>query len=142
MSGDIVNELLDQGLVLGTLAREAEKCSEKYFHMAALACLFILIEQAIKFALYETKGNFHALLRLAKEKKLISAEEFIIINHLRQVRNKMFHESHYAWFNEINGLFYQFSEDETKKEIYDTFSSDCFKIVLKLISTPNQKLTS
>ena len=139
MSGDIVTELLDQDLVLGTLAREAEECSEKNFHMAALACLFILIEQAIKFALNETKGNFHSLLILAKEKNLISAEEFTMINHLRQVRNKMFHESHYAWFNEANGLFYQFSEDETKREIYDTFSRDCFNIVLKLISTPNPK---
>jgi hypothetical protein len=135
MSGDIVNELLARDLVLGTLAREAEECSEDNKNMAALACLFIIIEQAIKFALDKTEGNFYRLLRIAKEKNLISAKEFSIINQIRQIRNKMFHESHYAWFSEKDGILYQFSEDKTKKEIYNAFSDECFKIVLKLLST-------
>lgn len=130
---DIVNELIARDLVLGTLAKEAVECSEENKHMAALACLFVLIEQAIKFGLDVTKGNFFRLLMTAKKKKLISSEDFAVIDKLRNMRNKLLHETHYAWFYEKDGTLYPFSEDETKKEIFDDFSLRCFEIVLKLV---------
>lgn len=95
---DIINELIARDRVLGTLAREATECSEEKKNMAALACLFILVEQAVKFALDKTEGDFSRLLRVAKKEKLISSKDFAIINQLRQIRNKLFRESHYALF--------------------------------------------
>lgn len=130
---NIVNELVARDRVLGTLAKEAIECSEEKKNMAALACLFILVEQAVKFALDRTEGNFYRLLKTAKEEKLLGDEDFSTLNRLREIRNRMFHETHYAWFYEKNGISYPFSEDETKKEIFDDFSGKCFEIVLKLL---------
>jgi hypothetical protein len=130
---DIINKLVARDLVLGTMAREARECSQEGRNMAALACLFILVEQAVKLALDKTEGNFARLLRVAKRKGLLSAEEFVLVDHMREVRNKLFHESHYAWFSEKNGVLYPFSEDETRKAIFDKFSDKCFEIILKLL---------
>jgi hypothetical protein len=55
---DTVNRLIERDLLFGTLAREAEECYEENKGMAALACLFILAEQAIKFAVNKLDGNF------------------------------------------------------------------------------------
>ena len=130
---NIVSKLTARDQVLGTLAKEATECSEENKNMAALACLFILVEQAVKFALNRTEGNFYQLLETAKEEKLISGDDFSVLDRLRQIRNRLFHETHYAWFYEKAGILYPFSEDETKKLIFDDFSGKCFEITLKLL---------
>ena len=130
---NIVNELIARDLVLGTLAKEATECSEENKNMAALACLFILVEQAVKLTLDRTDGVFYQLLKTARKEKLISDKEYSVLDRLRQIRNRMFHETHYAWFYEKEGIFYPFSEDETKQKIFDEFSGICFGIVLKLL---------
>ena len=65
---ETLNEIIAKDLVIGTLAREAVECYEENKNMAALACLFILIEQVIKLSLDQTEGNYYRLLRTAKEK--------------------------------------------------------------------------
>jgi hypothetical protein len=102
--------------------------------MAALACLFILTEQAVKFALEETEGNFRKCLENAKDKNLISEEEFLLMDSLRETRNKLFHEYHHALLWEEEGISYPCSENESRKKIYDTFSERCFEIALRLVS--------
>jgi uncharacterized protein YutE (UPF0331/DUF86 family) len=101
--------------------------------MAALACLFVLVEQAVKLAANRIEGDFHECSRLLREEELISEEEFLTINQLREIRNRMFHESHYAWFVEISGVAYPLSEDETKGKLFAEFSDRCFAAVLKLV---------
>ena len=130
----IVNDILAQDLVLGTLAREAMECYAENKNMAALACLFILVEQAIKFGLERTEGDYYGLLRVARKRQLISDEEFKALDQLREIRNKMFHESQYAWFMESKGIRYPFSEDETKRLMFEIFSETCFKVALKMLS--------
>jgi len=130
----IIDELIAQDLVIGTLAREAKECSHEGKNMAALACLFILAELTVKLALNRTKGNFYQLLETAKEKKLISHEEYSLLDNLRQIRNRFFHETHYAWSYEKGSIAHLFSEDETKKEIFDDFSNAVFQIMLRLLS--------
>ena len=56
---DTANKLLERDLLFGTLAREAEECYKENRGMAALACLFILAEQAIKFAVNKVDGTFN-----------------------------------------------------------------------------------
>lgn len=120
--------------MLGTLAKEAIECSQEDKNMAALACLFILAEQTVKLAMDRTKGNFHQLLIIAKKKGLISNDDFSVLDKLKKIRNKFFHETHYAWSYEKDGIQHLFSEDETKKEIFDDFSDEVFGILLKLFN--------
>lgn len=130
---DLVNELMEKDLLFGTLAREAEECYGENRGMAALACLFILAEQAIKFAVNKVDGNFRQCIEEAKTKRLISDEEFRLLDQLRETRNKFFHEYHYAMFWEEGGILYPFSEDETRMHIYKLYSEPCFRIALRLI---------
>lgn len=87
----------------------------------------------MKLALDKTEGNFYQMLEVAKKKGLISSEDFSVLDSLRQIRNRFFHETHYAWYYEKGGVSYPFSQDETKKEIFNDFSDVVFQIVLKLL---------
>ena len=119
--------------MLGTLARESVECHAESRNMAALTCLFILVEQAIKLALDKMEGNFNQLIIVARERQILSEEEFILLNQVRIIRNIFFHESHNAWFRVKDGIVYPFDEDETKEIIFNEISSECFNIVLRLM---------
>ena len=128
-----INRLLEHDLMLGTLAKEALECHIKRLNTASLACLFIFVEQGLKMCLDKAEGNISQLNLLALKEKKISVEEFTKLDNLREMRNKLFHESHYAWFYEKEGDIYPFSEDVTKEVIFNDFSDDCFNIILKLL---------
>ena len=131
---NIVAKIIKEDRLLGNLAQEAEECYSEDKNMAALACLFILVEQAIKFGLEKTEGNFADLIKEAKENGILSQIEFDMLNDLRKIRNGLFHETHYSWILEEDGVASFFSENETKEKIYALFSTRCFEIVLKMLS--------
>lgn len=130
-----VNEIIARDLFLGDLAREAEACYDNSLYTAANACLFLLIEHAIKHGVGEVDGNFSGLLLKAKKNGIISEQELKILDSVRERRNKMFHECNYMYFEDINGIKYQLSEPDTKKIIYEAFSGQCFSIVKNILST-------
>lgn len=126
-------DIISLDMMLGDLARDAEECYCENKYMAALACLFILSEQTIKMTLDVTEGNFKNLIDNACKECLISKNENDTLHSLREIRNKLFHESHYCYFLELNEIFYPLSEADTKKIIYEMYSDRCFKIIHKLI---------
>lgn len=97
-----------------------------------LAYLFYQ-KQIIKFSIDKIDGNFYRTIIEAKEKELIDDMEFQLLDFLREIRNKIFHESHYPTGLEINGIFWSFSEDETKQLVYEKFSLKIFQLVFKLV---------
>jgi len=129
---NIINEIIARDRVLGDLSYEAELCSSEDKNMASIACLFILAEQALKMGLCQNEGNFCNLIKTAEKNQIISDDDSIILNKLRLIRNKMFHENHYMNFIEIDGIAYPFSENETKKIIYEKLSIKIFDIIMKL----------
>ena len=129
-----VNRIIEQDLVLGTLSREAVECYADNKNVAALSCLFLLMEHSIKRGLAVDDGNFAKSINDAYNQKLISIVEYKMLEELRELRNKMFHENHYAWALEIDGVAYFFSEDSTKRLLFTHFAEDCFETALKLMS--------
>ncbi|MGB8656763.1 MAG: hypothetical protein WCE90_03150 [Candidatus Zixiibacteriota bacterium] len=128
-----INEIIAKDKVLGDLARESKECADENKYMTALACLFLLVEHAINGVLDRSDGSFSQLTREAKEKGLITEDEFIFIEKLRNLRNKLFHKNHYAWHMEIKGILCQFSEDQARKIILEELCDGCYQIVKKLI---------
>lgn len=128
-----VTAIIEKDKMLGDLASEMFQTASHENYFAALSCLCVLMEQAIKLSVERNDGNFAALTKEAKEKDLITENESSLIERLRDCRNKMFHESHYCWNKEKDGILYPFSEDETRKLIYKEFSTPCIKVVLKLL---------
>jgi len=130
---DVVNEIIARDLVFGTMASEAYECIKEKKNMAALASLFILAEHAVKFSVNMVDGLFFNANKKAKDEGLISDQEFLLLDQLRKVRNKIFHENHYANIFKIDDIAYPFSEDETKEKILNMFMEPVLKIVLKLL---------
>jgi hypothetical protein len=130
---DILNKIIERNQLIGTLAVESVQCYNDHYDMAALACLFILVEQTVKFRLNVIEGNYNSLLELAKEEKAITADDLTLLNFLRELRNKMFHEKHYAWSFEVRGIQHFFSEDNTKRLLFSEYAEPCFQIVIRLL---------
>jgi len=130
---NIVGQIAERDRVLGEFCREAEISYENRNYFSALACLFVVSEQGIKFLLNKENGNFGELLVRAKNKKLISHNEFVFLNILRNFRNKLFHGNHYAIGVEIDGKFFPIDEEETKEIIYKRFADKVFKMILNII---------
>ena len=137
---ELVNEIIARDLVMGTLARESLECYEENKNMSALACLFILTEQAIKVSLNKQEGNFAKLINEAKSKGIVSEDEFYLLNDFREIRNKIFHENNYMWHIEVNVIFYPFSENQTKKTIFEKYSEICFRTTLNCLSVQTDSL--
>jgi hypothetical protein len=130
---NILNKIIERNQLIGTLALESVQCYNAHYDTAALACLFILVEQTVKFRLDVTEGNYNILLKSAKEEKAITDDDFTLLNFLRELRNKMFHENYYTWSFEVRGIQHFFSEDNTKKLLFSEYAEPCFQIVIRLL---------
>ncbi|HRY60263.1 MAG TPA: hypothetical protein P5096_02705 [Patescibacteria group bacterium] len=134
MNTDIIAKINERDHIFGKLCFEAQNSYEQENYFSALACLFVLSEQIIKFSVNKIDGNFHRIITEAKEKDLIDDAELKFLESLREIRNKLFHESHYPTGLEINGKFWSFGEDETRELIYKDFSPKIFSLVFKLLA--------
>lgn len=133
-SKEVVEEIRVHGLAIGTLANEAIESANDERYMAALSCLFILAEQSVKQASQVTSGNFKNEISTLEKGGVLSEEEIHILTELRNVRNAIFHESHYMYAVVSEGKATMFSEHDAKEQLWDKFSLPVFNICLKLIT--------
>ena len=129
----VANQVAEKDRVFGKLCSEAEYSYKHENYFAALACLFIISEQIIKHSVDKIDGNFYQATTDARDKKIIDDVEYEMIDNLRQLRNKIFHENHYSMGIEINGKNFPIDEDEVKEIIYRKYSERVFILVLRLI---------
>jgi len=134
MNSRVITEIIERDYIFGKLCSEAQNSYEQENYFSALVCLFVLSEQIVKFSVNKIDGNFHKAIAEAKEKSLINDKDFQLLDSLREIRNKIFHESHYPTGLEIKGKFWSFSEDDTKELIYKNFSPKIFELAFKLIT--------
>lgn len=130
----IVNKIIERDRVFGNLCLEAEysRINKNYF--AALACLFVISEQIVKYMVNKNDGNFKQTTLEAKKSGFIDESEWEMLNSIRDMRNKIFHENHYSLGIEIKNKIFPISEDETKEIVYNKYSRGIFNLVLRAIS--------
>lgn len=133
MNTEIIAKIIERDRIFGKLCYEAQYSYEQERYFSALACLFVLSEQIIKFSVDKINGNFHKVIIEAQEKNIIDFTEYQFLSSLKDIRNKIFHESHYSTGLEIEGKFWSFGEDETKELIYREYSQKIFYLVFKLL---------
>ena len=133
MNDDVITKITEKDRIFGKLCLEAQNSYKQSNYFSALACLFVITEQIIKFSVNKIDGNFQKTILEAKRERIINEEEFKIVDHLRDIRNKIFHENHVASGLEIEGKFWAFGEEETRQLIYDNFSYKLFQLVFKLL---------
>jgi uncharacterized protein YutE (UPF0331/DUF86 family) len=125
----ILDNICGGDKVLGKLCQEAENSYENTNYFAALACLFVITEQIIKYSLDKNGGHYYECLIEANKKEVINEDEFKILNKMRNLRNTIFHENNYSAGIEIKNKYFPLDEDETKKIIYQDFSPTIFNLV-------------
>lgn len=132
----IINDVFAHHPVLGELCREAEDSYDSYNYNAALACLFVMAEASLKYALdYEKTDNmgFFQVIGKAKSKGVISKAESQTFHQLRDIRNNLFHDDPYSFALPLNGLLYPYSESDTRKLVYEMFADKVFEVSLRVV---------
>lgn len=129
----LINQISGKHRFLGEIAQESLECYENECFSSALFDLFILTEQFCKNSNDTTEGNFHQTINNLCQNNNITIEEKDILINLKHIRNKMFHENLAMWVFEIDGVAYAFSEQETRKILYEKHAEKIFEIILKLL---------
>lgn len=120
---------------LGILAREAIDCYDGEMYMSAITNLFIVTEYICKFVNDENSGNFKQSIDKAFIGEFITLDEKDLLNLVRQLRNKMFHESHEMYAIVIDGKAWMFSDAETKQMIFESLSRQVYPILSRLMKS-------
>lgn len=133
MLRNIVNKLSASNRAMGWMALEMCSCTEEERWYPALAVLFMLMEQSLRWAT-DAPGSeklVHILNRAYSE-KLITEKELAVLHSVRNYRNKYLHTDFHSDGFESGGLVYLISEAETAELIFESIAIPCMKIVLKL----------
>lgn len=133
----IINDVFAHHPVLGELCREAEDSYDTDNYNAALACLFVMAEASLKYAVdYEQadKMGFFQIIEKAKTIKFISKSESDTFHQLREVRNYLFHDDPYSLALPLNDLLYPLSESDTRKLLYELFADKAFEITKRAVT--------
>lgn len=134
---DLSEKIRERDLVLGELSNEAVESAESNRFMAALSCLFLLMEQSIKFASDEVDGNLSKQIGYLEKQGKLSMGEVTTLHDLRQIRNKLFHENNYMWgIEDGEGKIIFLSEFEGKEKVWNLFAEKVFIICLNLLIQP------
>jgi len=148
MNGKIIAKIIERDRVFGKLCSEAQDSYQQENYFSALACLFITLEQAVKFIVEsqfvdfeeevlkdsEKYWAFWRYIKFAEKNNLVTENDKQLIELLMNYRNSIFHANLYSSGIEIEGKFLSLSEDETLEIIYKGLSLKVFNLVFRLIS--------
>jgi len=149
MNTDIVNQISARDRIFGKLCFEAENSYKQENYFSALACLFVLTEQIVKFIVEnqfidfekevlkenEKYWAFWKYKKYAYDNNLITKEENELILFISECRNNVFHSNLYPTGLEIEGKFWSFSENDTLEILYKKYSAKVFELVFRVISS-------
>lgn len=162
MNTQIISKIIERDRVFGKLCSEAQNSYEQENYFSALACLFVAMEQAVKFIVTDRSPDFEMNNKTQKLKKrklaitrdnldrtYISLWEYVqhaktknylsndlvqFIELVSKFRNNIFHSNLYPTGIEIEGKFYSYSEDNTLRMIYEELSLRVFELTLESLA--------
>lgn len=131
----LINEITAHDIALGSLCIEAEYSYKAGHYMAALACIFVLLEGALKYGVSEADNlGFKKVIDKALKEGVIDKNEHSTLHKVREIRNAFFHDNHYEQILATGDLLHPLYEEETKKLVYETYSGLVFKVVERIIN--------
>jgi hypothetical protein len=129
----LLDEISGKDRKFGKLCSEAESSYRNENYFAGLVCLFVAAELIVKFSVNQIDGNFNDAVLDARLEDIITDDEFMMITHLRETRNRLFHEDHYSLGIYIGGVNHSLDDDDTKKDLFEIYFRDVYRLVNKLI---------
>ena len=133
---DYANSISETDRALGEVVSESVQCYDNGEYLAALSCLFVIIEESLRAALdsYNTTEGLFGLAKNAMARNLISARDFEALDAIRGFRNGLLHGNMHSVAMVKDGLVYPLNESGNRKELFETFASPALEIVSKLLA--------
>lgn len=134
----LINDITASHQVAGSLCYEAENSFIAENYMAALACLFIVVEICMKYKLDIDSADKYGLHKAIEESfklGVIDNDEQAILFEIKKVRNGLFHNDYYEQMVAIDNLLYPFYEEDTKQVLYERYSLFVFELTKKVVSS-------
>jgi hypothetical protein len=133
---DLISDIAAHDRLMGFAALQMNQCAEDERWFPALASLFPLTEQALRWASNaKDETRLEKVIESAREQKIVSYDESEVLDSLRKYRNVYMHTNFHGVAFSIEGLYYWTGEAETAEELYRAFALPCMKIVYKLLTT-------
>ena len=133
---DTVNKISASDRAVGWMALQIYKCAEEQKWYPALASLFLLAEQVVRWASdANIKETFYHIINRALEEKLITQSEAQMLHKMREYRNGYLHADFHASAFEIGGLMYQVNDEETAGALFGMLAPSCFNLIYKLTTS-------
>lgn len=132
---ELANEIGAVDRAAGILGLEGIASAEDGRGTAALACLFVLFEHAIRHAdgSVEKRSLAKAISNLSKE-GVITKDEASVLHTIRRFRNDFIHPNRHEYAFTINGVLYPLSETDGLVDVFELLAPDCLSLALKLMS--------
>jgi hypothetical protein len=136
-ASQLTNDIIARHELFGELCLEATLSYENKNYTAALACLFVLTETSLKFAIEddpEDKWGLDMSISEAKKKDFITKEQVKELRFLQLVRNTLFHQDSYSSVIEHEGTAFPLADPDTKKLLYETLWEQVFLIAKQIVT--------
>ncbi len=132
---EVISDVSIKDNVLGWMAVEMHSSATQEMYYPAIATLFTLMEQTLKWATNsESEDKLFAVINLANKMELITNEERLFLHELRMSRNKYVHANFHSEAFEWSGLLHPVNDSSTAEALYDHYSLPTLQIMLKLLS--------
>ena len=129
---EMVRAVCERDLLLNTFFLQIMSSYENKHYMLAFVGTIIVLEYVVKYSANMRDGEFHAALTKISGENKITPEEHIRIQHLKEIRNKLFHENPHSVGYMIDDKISLFSENSTYEHLLSNHFVEVLQIMKKL----------
>ncbi len=132
----ILNAIANADRSVGWMAYQMNESARQEHWYPALAALFILTEQVLRWAgAASDKETLKELIKRSLDAGLLSQQEASILDTLREYRNKYMHADFHSNAFVFDDLIYPVNDIEAAEYIYGTMALPCLQIIQGLVTS-------
>jgi hypothetical protein len=132
---DLIADIGASDRLVGYATLQMNDCAENEIWFPALASLFLLTEQVLRWAAdADDRSRLPQVIERALNARIIAQRDAEALNAMREYRNSYMHSNFHGIPFQIGGLYYWASEAETAQALYEMLSRPCLGIIRKLVS--------
>ncbi len=128
-----INRISSKDRSWGMLLHEVIECAENGKSMAATAALFVMLEQAVRYASDFSEDKLVVLIEELAKKKIISEREKVFLNDARQKRNLLFHVNSHSLYIDLDGISYPLDEPSSWARVFESYAPASLQLIDKLV---------
>lgn len=128
---EAINYIYQYSRYYGNVLYECEELYKEKRGIILINTFFNMVENIIKSVNEEYNDNFFN--NINKLNKVVSNQEISFLHEIRGYRNDYAHDDLNLHFLEIDGIAYNYAEDDTAILLYKILSNKTYNILVKII---------